>query len=792
MIPLGLRMAATSPSCPSRDDNYEIYVIELREAGSGETPLDDGDSPATATPVAVGESIEGELSAGDIDYFRVTVSSPGTLVASTTGSTDTYGVIEDSSGNVLNENDDSGEGHNFRVSAVVRSGTYYIRVVGSLVSSTGAYTLTLQMEEGSDGSGGDWVAGAIRRLTDHSAEDRYPSWSPDGRHIAFVSDRDGNDEIYVMGSDGSNPRRLTDHLARDFDPTWSPDGRHIAFVSDRDGNREIYVIGSDGSNPRRLTHRSVWDGSPTWSPDGRHIAFESQRGSNFGIYVMGLDGSNPHRLTDDLARYYSPSWSPDGRHIAFESQRDGNRDIYVMGSDGSNPRRLTTDGGSRSPTWSPDGRHIAFQSDLNTYWDIYVIGSDGSNPRNLTNHPARDADPYWSPGGRLTSPPVDDFSPTWSPDGRHIAFESDRDGNGEIYVKEFWQTGNGGTPLAVGESIKGDLSAGDSDYFRVTVTSPGTLMASTTGSTDTYGSIEDSSGNVLNENDHGGEGRNFLVSAGVEPGTYYIRVHASSTGAYTLTLQMEEGPAGSFDIEFVFLVDFTVEEQELWHRMAWRWGSAIQTGSLDFEFPHTWFGECGDHLLSIPAGEQIADLRIYITKFDEIDHLGRRVDGWGGPKVLRRSSSMPVIGCIGIEQNNNAIWTTGLHEIGHVLGIGSIWDDSGMLRGLNTDAHFAGPQAIAAFDQAGGTNYPDAKVPTEQDGAHWRLSVLAGELMIPSGATNILSAITLGALSDLGYSVDFSAADPYVLPSPTAAKPVADAVPFCSLEGLPAPVYVDD
>ena len=133
----------------------------------------------------------------------------------------------------------------------------------------------------------------------------------------------------------------------------------------------------------------------------------------------------------------------------------------------------------------------------------------------------------------------------------------------------------------------------------------------------------------------------------------------------------------------------------------------------------------------------------------------------------------------------------GLHEIGHVLGIGTIWEDSGMLRGLGTNTHFAGPQAIAAFNQAGGTDYQGAKVPTEPNGGHWHHSVLAGELMAPTDG-DALSAITLQALSDLGYSVDLSLADSYVLPSPSAAKPVADEMPFCSLEGLPAPVYVDD
>ena len=519
---------------PSSTGDYTLTLqMEEDSAGSGETPLDDDDSPATAIPLAVGASIEGELSAGDSDYFRVTVASPGTLMASTTGSTDTYGSIEDSSGNVLHENDDGGEGRNFRVSAVVEPGTYYIRVRGFDPSSTGDYTLTLQMEEGSDDSGGDGVVGAMRRLT--NSWDYSPTWSPDGRHIAFVSSRDDNFDIYVMESDGSNQRRLTNHSGPDDSPTWSPDGRYIAFRSRRDGNSGIYVMESDGTNLRQLTNS--WGSSPSWSPDGRHIAFESSRDDNFDIYVMESDGSNQRRLTNHSGFDLSPTWSPDGRHIAFESRRDdGSGDIYVMGSDGTNQRNLTNDPAEDGgPTWSPDGRHIAFASLRDGNRDIYVMELDGTNLRRLTNDPA------------------DDLSPTWSPDGRHIAFAS---GSGGIFVVELRQEGGGetplddgdspatGIPLAVGESIEieRELPAGGAWYFEVTVTSAGRLIASTIGSTDTYGFIEDSSGNVLHENDDGGEGRNFRVSAVVEPGTYYIRVRGfddSSTGAFTLTIQLE-------------------------------------------------------------------------------------------------------------------------------------------------------------------------------------------------------------------------------------------------------------
>ena len=248
-----------------------------------------------------------------------------------------------------------------------------------------------------------------------------------------------------------------------------------------------------------------------------------------------------------------------------------------------------------------------------------------------------------------------------------------------------------------------------------------------------------------------------------------------------------------FNIDLVFLGDFIEEEREIWYHAADRWETAIQTEHPDYTFSDAWSGTCGGQPINILSGEQIDDLRIYITKPND----GYR--SYGIPLALH-TSSLPLIGCIQVSPllsyKFQRIELAGLHEIGHVLGIGTIWHDSGMLRELDGDTHFAGPQAIAAFDQAGGTDYQDPKVPIARDGIHWRRSILSGELMtlILRGEDALLSAITLQALSDLGYSVDLSAADPYVLPPPTAAKPVADEESefFCSLEGLPAPVYLDD
>ena len=253
------------------------------------------------------------------------------------------------------------------------------------------------------------------RLTYDEAFDSFPAWSPDGRRIAFDSDRDGNSEVYVMNADGSGVTRLTYNDAFDVFPAWSPDGRRIAFDSDRDGNLEIYVMNADGTGVTRLTYNNAGDGFPDWSPDGRRIAFGTGRDGNPAIYVM--DASGVTRLTQNDALDVAPAWSPDGRRIAFASERDGNLEIYVMNADGSGVIRLTYNGArDLAPDWSPDGRRIAFHSNREGNWEIYAMNADGSGLTRLTYNVARD------------------FSPAWSPDGRRIAFDSDRDGNQEIYV----------------------------------------------------------------------------------------------------------------------------------------------------------------------------------------------------------------------------------------------------------------------------------------------------------------------------------------------------------------------
>ncbi|HEX8492269.1 MAG TPA: hypothetical protein VF658_05470 [Pyrinomonadaceae bacterium] len=237
--------------------------------------------------------------------------------------------------------------------------------------------------------------------------------------IAFVSNRDGNYEVYTANVDGSNVTRLTNNLAEEDSPSWSPDGTKLVFQSNRDGRNNIFVMNADGSNQTNLTPGTGDDHYPVWSPDGTKIVFESYRnGPNPEIYVINADGSNLTRLTNNTYDDYFPSWSPDGTKIIYSNNRAG-IDIYVMNADGSNQTQLTDSlGYAIMPSWSPDGSKIAFVDYPNGSWEVYVMNADGSGKT------------------RLTFNAVDEYFPRWSPDSLNLVCASWRDGNSEIYVMD--------------------------------------------------------------------------------------------------------------------------------------------------------------------------------------------------------------------------------------------------------------------------------------------------------------------------------------------------------------------
>jgi Tol biopolymer transport system component len=230
---------------------------------------------------------------------------------------------------------------------------------------------------------------ALQKISSDDKNEFYTSWAK-GR-VAFGADVPGtkNSDIYSANPDGSDLRQLTKDSSRNATPSFSRDGKRIAFVSTRDGEKhQIYVMNSDGSNLLRLTKDpAVSFYNPQLSPDGKHIVYYAEKGDNLDqIWVMNIDGSDQRLLTGGIGHNIFPGWSADGKRIIFSSSKRDKNDsgsfvegsyIYTMNADGS---ALTKLGNINSffARYSPDGKKIAYISGRFPNAAIYVANADGS------------------------------------------------------------------------------------------------------------------------------------------------------------------------------------------------------------------------------------------------------------------------------------------------------------------------------------------------------------------------------------------------------------------------------
>jgi Tol biopolymer transport system component len=183
-----------------------------------------------------------------------------------------------------------------------------------------------------------------RQITNQ--DDFRPAITPDGTKIAFISERDGNREIYIMDADGSNQTRLTTAPEEDYFPAFSADGTKILFTSKRDGNEEVYIMNADGSNQTRLTNNGASDTTPAFSPDGTQILFCTNRDGNYEIYKANIDGTNQTRITNTADEEVHASWNLAGTHIFYYDSFGVRR----INPDGSGQTNIAQDG-SKTCTW---------------------------------------------------------------------------------------------------------------------------------------------------------------------------------------------------------------------------------------------------------------------------------------------------------------------------------------------------------------------------------------------------------------------------------------------------------
>jgi len=196
------------------------------------------------------------------------------------------------------------------------------------------------------------ASGAVRKLKSHGTLNVTPAAGPGGL-VAATLNKDRDQEVYLLDRSGNITRRLTNSRGIDISPAFSPDGRQLAFVSNRAGGPQVFVVGAQGGEPRRLTYGGNYNVSPAWSPKGDLIAYAGRVGGRFQIFTIPAGGGGARQLSHDGGNE-SPTWSPDGNFIACSSTRDGQAAIYVINVGTGAATRVTTMPGIQTqPAWCP-------------------------------------------------------------------------------------------------------------------------------------------------------------------------------------------------------------------------------------------------------------------------------------------------------------------------------------------------------------------------------------------------------------------------------------------------------
>ena len=242
----------------------------------------------------------------------------------------------------------------------------------------------------------DFDGYGVEQLTNAKSISMNPTFSPDGKYLAYISFTSGRPTLYIRELAGGKTAAVG-KSGVSIDPGWRNNSEVAATLS-LDGNQAIYLVKTDGSLSRRVTNNRSIDISPTFSPDGSRMAFVSSRNGLPQIFIQDLQSGLVKRLTFSGRYNTQPSWSPAGDKIAYTTwEKNGEINIFVISADGSGLMQLTQKSGeNKSPSWSPDGDMIVFTSNRQGKEKMYVMSSKGGNERLLLQVDGEQTQPSWS------------------------------------------------------------------------------------------------------------------------------------------------------------------------------------------------------------------------------------------------------------------------------------------------------------------------------------------------------------------------------------------------------------
>jgi len=240
----------------------------------------------------------------------------------------------------------------------------------------------------------------IRNAMNSSEPIISPSWSPDGKKVAYVSFEDRKPVIYVHELATGRRIALSNQKGNNSAPAWSPDGRKLAISLSKDGNTQIYGINADGIGLQRLTRGNTIDTEPQYSADGRYIYFTSDRGGNPQIYRMSAEGEQAEgvkRVTYKQGFVTSPRISPDGKFLAYIANIGGAYRLYILNLATGDAQALTDGASDESPSFAANGRYVLYSTKVNSKRVLAAVSVDG-NSKQVLSIPGSDVrQPSWGP-----------------------------------------------------------------------------------------------------------------------------------------------------------------------------------------------------------------------------------------------------------------------------------------------------------------------------------------------------------------------------------------------------------